>query len=179
MYSLVKINDPGSRGEGRRAERSVKCSLPSGVAWRTRKSVLTPAIRVYESRATQLCGAGVSTASFKASINFLLTTKHTGQSDDLRVLLPTVRSTRRDLFARSDCEPHAGLFYIPLTPASTVLPPVSLLSPFPLLADSTILLSLVPIPTFEGHRHPRLETLYATPRLPRWTRGWGHAPCVN
>ena len=54
--SLVKINDPGSRGEGRRAERSVKCSLPSGVAWRTRKSVLTPADQsLRESCNTQPC----------------------------------------------------------------------------------------------------------------------------
>lgn len=138
---------PKVKRRGRGVEQSIKCSLPSGVAWRTRKSVPTPGSESLQRRATQPC---VSISSFKASISFL-TAKHTARSDD-PVLLPTHRTVRptRNLFFH--LFPRGCLFYFPFLSSSILLPSLPLLFRF-------LLLLLYPPPSSPSSRYRRSRVI--------------------
>lgn len=139
MVGWCKINDPGSRGGGRGVEQGIKCSLPCGVAWRTRKSVPTPGSESLQRRATQLC---VSISSFKASISFL-TTKHTAR----------VRRPRPASYP-----PHRPVYEEPL------LPPLPESLPFYFPYSSIFVCPLLPfLPTLSFPPPPSPVLFYPPP----------------
>lgn len=139
---LVQDQRPRVKRRGRGVEQSIKCSLPSGVAWRTKKSVLTPGSESLQRRATQPC---VSISSFKASISFL-TTKHTARVRRPRPasypphrpvyeepLLPPLPESLPFYF------PYSSIFVCPLLPFLPTLsfPPPPPSSPRPLPPSSS------------------------------------------
>lgn len=153
-------------------EQSIKCSLPSGGSVADQEigaaNTGTGEQRL-QRRATQPC---VSISSFKASISFL-TTKHTAR---VRRPRPASYPPHRPVYEEEPLLPplpsdlaflFSLLFHLRLPPSAISSYSFLLLL---LPSSSSTVVLFVPIPTFEGHRHPRLETLYATLLL--GYRGW-------